>query len=96
MRYREPYQTRHTYITTAVMGGASPSYVAAQAGNSVAIIYKHYFRWLRLDGRERGKIDAAQLPHVGQTTGETGGNQGVSAAGGMTQPIDLPDNGEST
>jgi integrase len=94
IRYREPYQTRHTYITTAIMGGASPSYVAAQAGNSVAVIYKHYFRWLRLDGKERGKIDAAQLPQVGQTEGKSRGNAGVKASGSNGQAVDYPDGTE--
>lgn len=96
MRYREPYQTRHTYITTAIMGGASPSYVAAQAGNSTAVIYKHYFRWLRIDGKERGKIDAAQLPHAGQGGGEQGGNPGVVANDGATQSADSTGSAESS
>ncbi len=60
LRYREPYQMRHTYATMAIMAGASPMYVARQMGNSPRIVFKHYARWIESAdrGRERSKIDA--------------------------------------
>lgn len=60
LRYREPYQMRHTYATLAIMAGASPIYVARQMGNSPRIVFKHYARWIESAdrGRERAKIDA--------------------------------------
>jgi integrase len=60
LRYREPYQMRHTYATMAIMAGASPIYVARQMGNSPRIVFKHYARWIESAdrGRERAKIDA--------------------------------------
>lgn len=60
LRYREPYQMRHTYATMAIMASASPIYVARQMGNSPRIVFKHYARWIESAdrGRERAKIDA--------------------------------------
>jgi len=59
LRYREPYQMRHTYATMAIMAGASPIYVSRQMGNSPRIVFKHYARWIESAdrGRERKKID---------------------------------------
>ena len=59
LRYREPYQMRHTYATIAIMAGASPIYVSRQMGNSPRIVFKHYARWIETAdrGRERKKID---------------------------------------
>lgn len=42
VRYRSPYNTRHTFISHALQKGLSPLQVAAIAGNSPEIIYKHY------------------------------------------------------
>jgi integrase len=36
LRYREPYQTRHTFATLALMAGANPSYIARQLGHTNA------------------------------------------------------------
>lgn len=60
IRYRTPYQMRHTYATMAIMAENNPAWIARQMGNSPAIMWKHYGRWLeRIDrGRERGKLDA--------------------------------------
>jgi integrase len=39
---RDPYTTRHTYITHAIEGGMTPKEVARIAGTSVQVIFKHY------------------------------------------------------
>lgn len=62
MRYREPYQTRHTFASQALMAGANPSWVARQLGHAnTGMLFKKYARWLSDQdaGRERGKLDAA-------------------------------------
>lgn len=76
IRYRVPYQMRHTYATTAIMAGANPAWIARQMGNSPAIMWKHYARWIeKADrGRERDKLDA----HLGRIWDETKGNTGGS------------------
>lgn len=42
IRYRKPYQTRHTFITLALKKKLSAQDVAKLCGNSAATIYKHY------------------------------------------------------
>ncbi|ABW30747.1 site-specific integrase [Acaryochloris marina] len=42
IRYRKPYQTRHTFITLALENGLDAKDVAGLVGNSPEIIYKHY------------------------------------------------------
>ncbi|MDO9252557.1 MAG: DUF3596 domain-containing protein [Hydrogenophaga sp.] len=63
IRERRAYQCRHTYATTALMGGANPGYVARQMGHkNTQMLFKIYSRWI--DGADRGrelaKIEAAQ------------------------------------
>jgi Site-specific recombinase XerD len=80
MRYREPYQMRHTYITMAIMAGANPVYVARQAGNSPRVIFKHYAKWIEgADrSRERQKIEHALGQIWGKAPGELRGKAGGS------------------
>jgi len=60
VRYREPYQARHTFATLALMAGANPSYIARQLGHTNANMLFHvYSKWI--DGadksREREKLN---------------------------------------
>ena len=60
LRYREPYQTRHTFATLALMAGANPSYIARQLGHTNAnMLFRVYSKWI--DGadksRERDKLN---------------------------------------
>lgn len=66
IRSRRAYQARHTYATTALMGGANPNYVARQMGHkNTQMLFRIYSRWI--DGADRGrelaKIDWAQKQH---------------------------------
>lgn len=61
LRYREPYQTRHTFATLALMAGANPAWVARQLGHVKAhMLFRVYAKWI--DGadksRERDKLNA--------------------------------------
>ena len=61
LRYREPYQTRHTFATLALMAGANPSWVARQMGHvNAQMLFKVYSKWI--DGadksRERDKMNS--------------------------------------
>ncbi len=42
IRYRKPYQTRHTFITLCLDRGVDVKDVAKWVGNSPEVIYKHY------------------------------------------------------
>lgn len=52
VRYRPPYNTRHTYATMLLMAGAKPAYVAKQMGHSVEVLLANYARWLDGDRDE--------------------------------------------
>lgn len=58
LRYRPPYNTRHTYATMLLMSGARPAYVAKQMGHSVEVLLTTYARWL--DG-DRDDIEQQRL-----------------------------------
>lgn len=47
VRYRRPYQTRHTYGSMMLTAGESPVWVAQQMGHSdTGMIFKIYGRWI--------------------------------------------------
>lgn len=47
VRYRYPYQTRHTYASTLLSAGENPVWVAAQMGHSDwGMIIRTYGRWI--------------------------------------------------
>lgn len=48
VRYRNPYQTRHTFASTLLSSGANPWKVAQQMGHeTVEMIFKTYGRWVQ-------------------------------------------------
>jgi integrase len=47
IRYREPYQARHTSVTWNLMIGKNPLWVAEMHGHSVAVMLKTYAKWLK-------------------------------------------------
>ncbi len=54
LRYREPYQTRHTFATLALMAGANPAYTARQLGHTNAnMLFRVYSTWI--DGADRSR-----------------------------------------
>jgi integrase len=61
IRYRRPYDMRHTYATAMLMAGVNPSMAAKQMGHSVEIFLRTYAKWL--DGTqtnyEMNKLEAA-------------------------------------
>ena len=57
IRWRRPYQTRHTYATTALQAGVNPSYIARQMGHKNAkMLFTVYSKWI--DGADRGREKA--------------------------------------
>lgn len=43
-QYLKPYATRHTFITHQIRAGKRPDVIAAWVGNSVDVIFKHYYQ----------------------------------------------------
>ncbi len=61
LRYRAPYQTRHTYATMCLMVGANPFWVSQQLGHSsLNTTLTYYARWIPGGdkGSELGKVNA--------------------------------------
>jgi integrase len=47
VRYRNPYQTRHTYASTLLSRGENPWWVAKQMGHvDVEMVFRHYGKWI--------------------------------------------------
>ncbi len=47
VRYRHPYQTRHTYASMLLTAGESPIWVANQMGHAdTTMIFRNYGRWI--------------------------------------------------
>lgn len=63
IRYRRPYNMRHTYATTMLMAGMNPAFCAKQLGHSVEMFHKHYARWLDGDQNdlEMARLESALL-----------------------------------
>lgn len=53
LRYRVPYNTRHTCATIMLMAGANPAWCAKQLGHSPEMFWRVYSKWI--DGADRGK-----------------------------------------
>lgn len=56
LRYREPYQARHSSVTWHLLIGSNPLWVAAQHGHSTSVMFKNYAKWLR--GTTKADIEA--------------------------------------
>lgn len=60
IRYRSPYETRHTYATMMLMAGMTPAFAARQMGHSIEQFLRIYSKWID-GGRndvEMGKLEA--------------------------------------
>jgi integrase len=66
IRYRRPYNMRHTYATLGIMSGARPAFLANQLGHSLQVFFQVYAKWINSkdDRVEIAKLDQAiaQLP----------------------------------
>lgn len=59
VRYRNPYQTRHTFASNLLMLGANPLYVASQMGHAdTTIVMRTYGKWVTagLDDDRRQRL----------------------------------------
>jgi integrase len=60
VRYRRPYQMRHTYATMMLMAGMTPAFCAKQLGHSVEMFLRTYSKWLN------GAQDALEMQRLEQ------------------------------
>jgi integrase len=62
VRYRNPYQTRHTFASRLLSDGANPWKVAQQMGHkTVEMIFRSYGRWIPEEGTESIRPNRAQI-----------------------------------
>ena len=62
VRYRKPYNTRHTFATLNLMAEANPIWVARQMGHStMKMLLENYSRWIDLADKQREKSKIEQL-----------------------------------
>jgi integrase len=60
VRYRNPYQTRHTYASTLLSSGENQLYVAKQMGHKdTEMLNRHYARWIEQGSDEKTRKAAA-------------------------------------
>ncbi|RZT92559.1 hypothetical protein EV670_3537 [Rivibacter subsaxonicus] len=64
IRYRRPYNMRHTYATMMLMAGMAPAFCAGQMGHSVEVFLGTYAKWLpgAGDAAEMAKLENAIGP----------------------------------
>lgn len=80
IRYRRPYNMRHTYATIGLMSGAKPGFMAAQLGHSLRMFFTVYAKWISGadDDRELAKLEEA-ISAAGEIPGEFEGKSRGSA-----------------
>lgn len=70
IRYRPPYNTRHTYATTLLMRGVKTAFAAKQMGHSRQVFDSTYARWIDgdSDDLEMAKLEDSSpaLPQAGK------------------------------
>jgi integrase len=69
VRYRNPYQTRHTFASVLLAAGANPMYVAKQMGHrTTEMIMRKYGRWIEQGNDEASRIQLSEFfAHVSPT-----------------------------
>lgn len=66
IRYRRPYNCRHTYATAMLMAGMTPAFCAKQLGHSVEMFLTTYAKWIDgdRDTVEMARLEATIVPGV--------------------------------
>jgi integrase len=68
IRWRRPYNTRHTFATVALMAAVPPAYIATQLGHSVKMLLDKYARWIPgADGGHARAMLAAAMGNKSQS-----------------------------
>ncbi|MDR7094121.1 site-specific integrase [Hydrogenophaga laconesensis] len=68
VRYRRPYNMRHSYATAMLMAGMTPAFCAKQLGHSVEMFLRTYSKWLDGDQNdlEMQRLEASLSPNYPQ------------------------------
>lgn len=75
VRYRNPYQTRHTYASMMLSAGESPIWVAQQMGHSdITMIFRNYGRWIEAKDADSGQKAVDMFSATNDKTSRDGTN----------------------
>lgn len=67
VRYRNPYQTRHTFASVMLAAGHDPKWVATQMGHETTeMLERTYGKWIKQAAADRQPL-AAFFSHVSPT-----------------------------
>jgi integrase len=62
LRYRNPYQTRHTFASMTLTAGESPIWLSQQMGHSdTSMIFRNYGRWIETENAKSGEKTVAMF-----------------------------------
>lgn len=70
VRYRRPYNCRHTYATLGLMAGANPAFMARQLGHGLKVFFEDYADWINGDqnaselAKIEGKLAGDKIPEL--------------------------------
>lgn len=70
IRYRRPYNMRHTYASSMLMAGMTPAFCARQLGHSVEMFLRTYAKWIdnQRDDAEMARLESSlEVPQKKQT-----------------------------
>lgn len=79
MRYRRPYNLRHTYATAMLMAGMTPAFCARQMGHSVEVFLRTYSKWIdgQQDDLEMARLERNLSANPGDNPGIKKGRAGA-------------------
>jgi integrase len=70
LRHRDFYKTRATFISVLLTHGENPKQIADYCGNSPAMIWKSYARWIKDEGTfGKSAVEAAKITSQNKQTG---------------------------
>jgi len=58
VRYREPYNARHSFVSWCLMTGKNPLWCSKQFGHGVQVMFERYGTWI--DGASEADVEAAR------------------------------------
>lgn len=93
IRERRPYTMRHTFISLGLTTGVNPKWLADYCGTSLAMIEKHYGKYIRNDADEQlGRMIGAKsiTETKGETVEELTGTDASEAAENIREKIGGP------
>jgi len=80
LRVRKPYTMRNTFISVGLTNGVNIMWLADYRGTSVAMIEKHYGKYIRDDADEQlARLVRARTETLGETVEEKTGRRETQA-----------------